>query len=103
MRKISLFQPYIPVLLVYGYILELWYMQNHQAGTATVSFYIFTFNHVFIHFYSLFYNDFFYEFIAMFSTKKMIILVISTIMVLYLFIFLFTTSTPCFENHGPTN
>lgn len=70
MRKISLFHPYIPVLLVYGYILELWYMQNHQAGKATVSFYIFTFNHAFIHFCSLFYNDFFYEFIAMFSTKK---------------------------------
>ena len=45
-------------------------MQNHQAGKATVSFYIFTFNHAFIRFCSLFYNDFFYEFIAMFSTKK---------------------------------
>ena len=53
------FEPYILVLLVYGYILGLRYMETNQIG-----------NHGLIHFCCMFYNDSFYEFIAMFFTEE---------------------------------
>ena len=45
-------------------------METNQVDTMTVSFYIFTFHHGFMHFHCIFYKDSFYECIAMFSTEE---------------------------------